>query len=61
MTMQKENTSGETTNAQQRGFDDFQLELTQNPYPEGTDDHVLWQNGWNIAFMLDKRSAKTHG
>lgn len=43
------------TDAQQRGFDDFPLERTENPYPEGTDAHVLWLNGWNIHFMLMKR------
>ena len=43
------------TTAQQRGFDDFPLDRTENPYAEGTTYHALWMNGWNIAFMLMKR------
>jgi len=47
----------ETTNAQQRGFDAFPSD-DANPYPEGTAEQVLWENGWNIAFMTDKRRTE---
>lgn len=46
-----------TTKAQQRGFDAFHGDEA-NPYPVETAEHTLWQNGWNIAFMLDKRRAE---
>lgn len=59
-TMKEAEMKSDTTDAQQRGFDDFPSD-EPNPYPEGTNEHVLWLNGWNIAFMVAKREAESDG
>jgi hypothetical protein len=40
--------------AQRRGFYAFPDELKTNPYSAGSDEHALWEDGWNKAFLLMK-------
>lgn len=58
MSLQNLQTGREARDAYAEGVDAYHLGMseTDNPFPEGSDDHLSWNDGWNEAAEWEEQA-----